>query len=145
LAVLVRSEIRGEVQWRACTDPRLMLAFVLKEPNDRKLRLFAAACARRHWGVCQEEGTRQAADVGERFADGMASSSERQGVYEAIQLLKEAAIAEQDFETAARLRAIQAPVYPNIREAVRYARVWDDPQEDVICFARSSVRLSSEP
>jgi hypothetical protein len=64
-----------KAEWLKCTDPQEML--VSFRITDRKLRLFAAACCRRIWNLLLEECSRNAVEVAERFADGLASDSER--------------------------------------------------------------------
>jgi hypothetical protein len=73
-----------EQEWLACTDPDGMLKFV-RNPSQRKLRLFACACCRRVWHLLTDERSRSAVEVMERFADGMASELERQAAQEAAQ------------------------------------------------------------
>jgi hypothetical protein len=52
------------------------LAFIRGKMSDRKLRLFACACARQAWHLLPEESSRAVIQVSERFADGRASVSE---------------------------------------------------------------------
>src|SRR5262249_11334057 len=70
-----------EVEWDACTDPIAMLNFVRGTASDRKLRLFAVAVCRRVRPQLSE-ASRPAAEVSERFADGLASSEELEGARE---------------------------------------------------------------
>jgi hypothetical protein len=62
-----------EQEWNNCTSTLEMLAFLHKPgKSDRKLRLFAAACCRRHWDVLADARSRRAIEVGEAYADGWA-------------------------------------------------------------------------
>ncbi|OAI50770.1 hypothetical protein AYO44_17530 [Planctomycetaceae bacterium SCGC AG-212-F19] len=51
-----------EEEWLACEDPAQMLQYLWNRPSDRKLRLFACACARR-------TKPHTVVDVAEAFAD----------------------------------------------------------------------------
>jgi hypothetical protein len=78
-----------EWEWDVCTDPDAMLAFLGHRPpslsvpagqarqaRGRVLRLFACACCRRVWELLGDEWSRQAVEVSERFADGLAGPDE---------------------------------------------------------------------
>jgi hypothetical protein len=60
-----------EAEWMAFTDPTPMLDYLRDKASDRKLRLFAVACCLRivHW--LNDERSRRALEVGERYADGL--------------------------------------------------------------------------
>ena len=65
-----------ETQWKKATDPTAMLAFVAGAASERKLRLFAAACARAVWDHVPEGWMREAVGCAERYADGRAAMEE---------------------------------------------------------------------
>jgi hypothetical protein len=66
-----------EEEWLACADPTPILAFLRVKASDRKLRLFAVACCRRIWHLFRDDNDRQAVEVSERLADGLATNAER--------------------------------------------------------------------
>ncbi|HZY84786.1 MAG TPA: hypothetical protein VFE78_08140 [Gemmataceae bacterium] len=95
-----------EAKWLACTDPRPMLAFLKGKASARKLRLFACACCRSLWPLHNDPRIKEAVQVAERWADGLATPEELEAHRAAARLaLKEA-----------RLRAL--------READRGGLTW---------------------
>jgi hypothetical protein len=67
-----------EAEWLACTDPTPMLDYVQGQVSERKLRLFACACARVVWDRLPAGLMRDAVETAERYADGLATDQERQ-------------------------------------------------------------------
>jgi hypothetical protein len=65
-----------EAEWRACADPQPMLVSLRGQASERKLRLFACACCRRIGHPLVGKRGRQAVEVAERFADGLAGKDE---------------------------------------------------------------------
>jgi serine/threonine protein kinase len=64
------SKLLTEDEWTTCSDPVRMLAHINETSRDlRKVRLFACACARRHWPSLTDEKSRRAVEVSEQFAD----------------------------------------------------------------------------
>jgi hypothetical protein len=66
----------AEDEWLTCTDPDLMLKFLLGKASDRKLRLFACACCRRIWPLIEVGESRRAVEMAEQLADKMISEQE---------------------------------------------------------------------
>jgi hypothetical protein len=65
-----------ESDWATCTHPAAMLSFLRdRGASERKLRLFAVACARRAWPLIDDLG-RAAVELAERFADGRADAEQ---------------------------------------------------------------------
>jgi hypothetical protein len=64
-----------EAEWLACVDPDLMLDFLQGRASDRKLGLFAAACARMAWHLLEDVRSRRAIEVGEGYLEGVASEA----------------------------------------------------------------------
>ena len=58
-----------EPAWSACDDPVSMLYALRGRCDERKLRLFAAACCRRLWPLLSDERSRRAVEALERYVD----------------------------------------------------------------------------
>jgi hypothetical protein len=81
-----------EAEWLACTDPKPMLEFLRGKASNRKLRLFACACCRRQWPCLTDERSRNAVEVAERFADGLATDEDRKRASHAAQMAWDASL-----------------------------------------------------
>jgi hypothetical protein len=78
-----------------------MLEFLRGRASDRKLRLLTCACCRKNWRFLGDPRSQQAVEVGERFADGAATS-------EALATARAAAEAARAEATAAADDAMRA-------------------------------------
>src|SRR5881275_3302796 len=76
------AEAMTEAEWLACTDPEKMLPLLL-EAGERKLRLLTCACLRRFWRLLPDGPCRQAVEVGERWADGLAGRPDLDAAFDA--------------------------------------------------------------
>src|SRR5215218_2844102 len=65
-----------EEEWLRREDVGRMLAHVADSASDRKLRLFGCACCQQIESLLTEERSRQAVEVAERFAEGLAGKAE---------------------------------------------------------------------
>src|SRR5262249_15216028 len=82
-----------EEQWARCDRPEEMLAFLRASglAGGRKLRLFAAAVARKVLDPLDDPRCLEAVAAAERFADGLADAAELGEAHTAVQeLLDEA-------------------------------------------------------
>lgn len=60
-------------EWEACRDPEAMLESLRGKATDRKIRLFAAACARQVWTCMKHDCYHQTIVKAEMYADGAAT------------------------------------------------------------------------
>lgn len=68
-----------EEEWLQSTKPPAMLRHLGTKASERKLRLLACACCRCIWDFIDDERSRMAVLVAERYADGLATEAERFG------------------------------------------------------------------
>ena len=109
-----------EAEWLACEDPQRMLVFLLSRPVDeRKLRLFACASLRRHWPRLPEPGW-LAVEVGERYADHLAT---REEIEEARARVRRGPTRAQ-FAWVAIVDRIRAAILPVLSH-----EIWLSPEE----------------
>ena len=71
-----------EAEWLGCTEPQKMLE-LLSKGTSRKPRLFGCACVRWIWHLLQDERSRAAVEIGERYADRLISAEEVNTAWEA--------------------------------------------------------------
>jgi hypothetical protein len=99
--------------------------WLAENTSDRKLRLFAVACCRRHWDWLLDARSRKVVEVGEHYADGQATSDELaeawDGAYQAAQTL------EQAPARAAVLTALQRMYTPGYNHSARHAALAAGP------------------
>src|SRR5262245_14575590 len=65
-----------EAEWEKGAEPTAILEFLFGRVSNRKLRLFGVACCRRIWHLFSDGRSREAVEVAERLADGVASQEE---------------------------------------------------------------------
>jgi hypothetical protein len=66
-----------EAEWLLGTDPHRMLEYLRGRASERKLRLFACACVRWLWPVCDDPRSRRAVVVAVVVAEGRAGLADR--------------------------------------------------------------------
>src|SRR5262245_4629969 len=66
-----------ETEWLTDSNPQRMLQFLRQKASERKLRLFAVSCARLVLHLMPDGDMREAVEVAERRADGLASEKEQ--------------------------------------------------------------------
>jgi hypothetical protein len=65
----------SDVIWSS-QEPDVLLFALSNSIGERKLRLFACACARRVWPLLADERSRRAVEASEGYADGLVSDAE---------------------------------------------------------------------
>jgi hypothetical protein len=70
-----------EAEWFACDDARELIGRGIPNASARKLRLFAVACCRCSRQLLRNPDHRDAMDLAERFADGLATERELAATY----------------------------------------------------------------
>jgi hypothetical protein len=73
-----------EAKWLASDDAPVMLDYVLGRVSQRKLRLFAVACARKLWCLLPDQRCRALVDAAEQFADGQTSADAFEAARQAV-------------------------------------------------------------
>jgi len=78
-------------EWWRHDDSEVMRQDFRLEATERKVRLFAVACCRRVWHLLTDERSRRAVEIAEKFADGLASDSQRAEAHRAAEDAQQAA------------------------------------------------------
>jgi hypothetical protein len=65
-----------EAEWLDASDAEPMLEFLHGKASDRKLRLFACACARAAWNPLPNAASRTLLEIAEAYADGRATTTD---------------------------------------------------------------------
>jgi hypothetical protein len=78
-----------ENDWLTAMAPKQMLDYLAGrgKVSPRKLRLLLCACCRQLWPLFRDDITRQALEMAERHADGLAPKGQLQGIRQAVLLL----------------------------------------------------------
>ena len=77
----------NEAEWAACAETKPMLTWLEPRASPRKLRLVAAACARRVWSHLTDPRLRRLVESAERLADGLMSRDEAEVLLDATEAL----------------------------------------------------------
>jgi hypothetical protein len=86
-----------EAEWLRSTDPQPMLDWIVGKSSERKLRLFAVACCRELRPDLLNNVCRNAIDVAERHADGLASRRERtRAIANTVNVAREMGFGDED-------------------------------------------------
>jgi hypothetical protein len=107
-----------EAEWLACADPEEMLP-LLREAGERELRLLTCACLRRLWPLLPEGPCRQAVEVGEAWADGLAGRADLDAAFDAA-VDFDVSLPDDPSLRQAAAEAVQgaAAVFPHYGEAL---------------------------
>jgi hypothetical protein len=116
----------GEAEWLGCTDPQRMLQFLRSSgrASDRKLRLFICACGRRLWPWLVQEASRQAVEVAERFAEGLAPVEHLAQAWRAASLAPPAGTPRWSQKQVAAHEVVVASVFFEAADVVSSVAAW---------------------
>ncbi len=109
-----------EAEWLACENPTAMVEYLRGRSSDRRWRLLNCLCGRLAWVDITDERSRQAVDIGEKYADNLASESQREQVLVAAGQVVEEAVGFQEFRYAAHAAIARDCVMPRIKGSLRF-------------------------
>src|SRR4051812_26165888 len=91
---MTRRKALTEAAWLESSSPNALLVYLQQHRkisrlpgSRRRLRLFVCACCRRLWHLFTDEASRQAVEVSERFADGLARRAELTAAHKAAEVV----------------------------------------------------------
>lgn len=125
----------NEHEWVIATDPAAMLDFLDGKTSERKLRLFACACVRRHWDrlrfhagrveviAAHHHPARQAVETAERYADGEASDADLENARQHAEMGWPNASPFDQLANQAAWAATLEPAMEAARQAREFARL----------------------
>jgi hypothetical protein len=79
-----------ETEWLTGDRPESLLRFAVPRLSDRKVRLFACACARHLWRAFDHPRARPTVELAERFADGLADARDLHRAWTAVKAVAQA-------------------------------------------------------
>jgi hypothetical protein len=89
-----------------------MLDFLKGRTSEKKLRHFACACCRRIWPKLSDKRSRNAVEVAEHYAEGVASEEELRFAYcQAYDVARPSTIPDIEFWQAPPLTAAEAAMF----------------------------------
>jgi hypothetical protein len=116
-----------EKEWLTSNTAPALIDFVRRRASKRKLRLFACAASRRILHMVEDDGIRQALEVGERYGDGQAEAAKRKWIGERAMALANAIPLGIVGGNAARTMALAAA--KDAQEAAERAAQWASDAE----------------
>jgi hypothetical protein len=138
-----------EAKWLACTDPQRLLDFLRDKASARKLRLFAVACCRRVSHRIRQPVGRQAVEVAEKFADGLARKRELKAAQLAAAQAADFPAKRQAFQVSAAAwaaaYAADADAFAAAEEASGAAREASLSRAELQCRSRMKVTWPPDP
>jgi len=111
-----------EEEWNTCTGPQPMLEFLRGKVSDRKLRLFAVACASSLSHLLTDERSRKAVEIAESYVEGLLRPDEL------LAACDEAADACTRY--ASRWNLARDSQAEDLAEIAAYTAVWASVEDD---------------